>query len=127
MLILYGMKLITGNREQLNLLGYFMELIVASHCDNPQKTRNGKRRVNLLIKGGRMAVCLAFEGSNIHIMPVDEDLRPHITVSASLNTFLDISLGGSVVKAFLLGKVKLRGNLIRLLFLLKWLRLDKEA
>ncbi len=111
----------------MNLLGYFLELIVASHCDDPKKTRNGKRPVNLLIRGGRMAVYLVFEGTNIHIMPANEDLRPHITVSASLNTFLDISLGKSVVKAFLLGKIRLRGNLIRLLFLLKWLKLDKEA
>ncbi len=111
----------------MNLLGYFMELIVASHCDDPKKTRRGGKRVNLLIRGGRMGVYLAFEGTNIHIIPANEDLRPHITVSASLNTFLDISLGGSVVKAFLLGKVRLKGNPIRLLFLLKWLRLDKEA
>lgn len=117
------MKLIVPDREKLNLLGYFIEKIIMKNCNDSNKKNWSKRfSAKLLITGSSMSVLVVLNEGVIKIMPTDERIKPDVSVKADLSTFLDIALGGNLIPIYLSGKIKLKGNLIKLIPMLKWIR-----
>ncbi|MDH5681891.1 MAG: SCP2 sterol-binding domain-containing protein [Spirochaetota bacterium] len=80
------------------------------------------KELKLLIIGSGMAVNLDFHGDRISVYPASHDMKAHVVIKANLKTFLDITLGASPVLLFLKRKLRLKGNPIKVLRVLKWLR-----
>lgn len=116
------MKLVVPNRDRLNLLGCFLEKIILKNCSNPEKKPFTliKHSITLLIIGGKMKAYLTLDGGIITLSS-NEEIKPNIIVKSNLNTFLDIALGKNLVLIYLLGKMQIKGNILKIIPFLKWL------
>ncbi len=115
---------IKSQRQTLNLLGFFLERILSNNCRIPAKTRGLTRyHGRILVIGSSMRVLLTIQDSVITIRQYDNS-KVDAVVKASLATFLDIASGANIVLTFLKGKVGLRGNILKLIPLLKILKIS---
>ncbi len=114
------MTLIVPDRESLNLLGYFLERILIENCSKKAKSIF-HYPAKIYIQGAKMGVWLLIGKGEIRLMPFTHEDVPDISVFATLNTFLDIAIGKSIVFSFLSGKIKIKGNPLKILPHLRWI------
>lgn len=109
---------------QMNLIGYFLrDMFRTSLATESGKKVAHRLRGSILFSVSGMEVTLVFRGENIELhrgslKPLDARIRGDLTA------LLDVALGASYWKALLTGDIKVNGNLLKLLSVMKLLRIN---
>ena len=110
--------------EELNGLGFVLKDLMDRNLANPKKykaVKNMKGRVVIKESGTGVAITLSFREGEIEIQNGAVD-KPSAYMEASFDNLAGISSGQiGPPRALLTGKAKVRGNLFKLLKILKTL------
>ena len=110
--------------EQMNLIGYFLrDMLRTSLAYESGKKVAHRLRGSILFNVNGMEVTLVFKDEDIELhqgslKPLDARIRGDLTA------LLDVAIGESYWKALLTGDIKVSGNLLKLLRLIKLLRIN---
>ena len=109
----------------MNLIGYFLKNILQRNAKSPENVKAiRKMRFSILIKASEMKATLLFKGEEIEIVSGGTDsFDTH--VDGSLEALFKICLGQNYLLPLLTRKMKIGGNMLKLIPLLKLLRVQK--
>ncbi len=112
--------------ERMNLIGYFLRDILRTNLsiEKYQKAAQ-KLKGAFLITASGMEVTLLFTGEVIEIHQGTYN-KINSKVAGDLNTLLDVVLGANYLSFLVTGKIKVRGNVFKLLKVMKILRVKKS-
>ncbi len=119
-----SMEVKFAQAEQMNLIGYFLRDMLRTSLANESGKKVAHRlRGSILFNVNGMEVTLVFRDENIELhqgslKPLDARIRGDLTA------LLDVAIGESYWKALLTGDIKVSGNLLKLLRLIKLLRIN---
>ena len=107
-----------ANPSRAHLMAFFVRSLLEKRLKDPEVARHAAAIAGRFsLEGSGMKAVLAFAPTGIEITcgdaPADAGVR------GELSTLLGVCLGKGVVLPFLMGRIGLRGNPIRLLPLLK--------
>ncbi|MFQ5708755.1 MAG: SCP2 sterol-binding domain-containing protein [bacterium] len=111
--------------ERMNLVGYFIRDLLRNNLSNTRHQVLARRLHGaFLFDASGMEITLDFRGDSIAIHQGGRG-KITATVRGDLSTLLDIALGENYLKYLLTGRIKLSGNLFKLLKLIRILRTDR--
>ncbi|RMD92998.1 MAG: hypothetical protein D6813_04850 [Calditrichaeota bacterium] len=117
------MQVVLTDPSRANLVDYFIREILQTNLQNPQKHRIAEKIKGIyLFQASGMTSMVNFNGEIIEIGRQSNG-KIRAKVRGELNTLLEIILGANYIWLFLKGKIRINGNLIKLLNLLKLLRM----
>lgn len=110
--------------ERMNLIGYFLRDILRTNLSS-EKSQKAAQNLEgaFLINASGMEATLLFNGTVIEIHQGSFG-KINSSVKGDLNTLLDVVLGANYLGFLSKGKIKVGGNVFRLLKLMKLLRVD---
>ena len=103
--------------ERMNLLG----LMLAGMIDRRLGEGGSRLRGDVLVQAGKMQVTLRFSDRGVAVTRVPAE-RPIARIRGTLRALLDAALGRGRVRAFLTGRLRVRGWPLPILRLLRLLR-----
>lgn len=107
------------NPENMNLLGLILANMIKKNLENQDVSHLIRRLSSSInIKAGRMKTNLSFKNGIVLISRGFSD-NAHASVSGTLDAFIDLGLRRNLLNRFLKGDVKIGGNILKLLPLLK--------
>ena len=105
--------------EKMNLLGLMIgKLLKDTINDKVSDEYTVKNKGEYEITGSKMSIILSFTTGKLTIKSKPSS-KIKAGIIAPLSVLLDIALGKGYIKSFLKGKLKIKGNPIKLLPLLK--------
>jgi hypothetical protein len=118
-------RVVLEDPARMNLLGLILRSLLSRNLRDPRRARRaaGLRGV-IAIQAGDMQIGLCAEPGQLTLRR-GAPARPRARVRGSLPVFLDLALGGSLLKPLLDGEVSVGGNLLLLLRLLPLIRAEK--
>ncbi|MFQ5637956.1 MAG: SCP2 sterol-binding domain-containing protein [bacterium] len=106
----------------MNLLGYFFrDLLKANLTDSTREKTARKMQGSFLFDATGMHITVVFRKDVVEIQP-GKAAKVNGGIRGDLNTLLEVALGGGYVRYLLMGKIKIHGNVFKLLKLLEVLR-----
>jgi len=107
--------------ESVNLLGLILKNIIQKNLQKPRIAQmvNGLSS-SINIKAGRMKANIRFKDGDIIISSGFSE-RADASVKGTMSAFIDMGLRRNIIKRFLKGDVKIGGNVLKLLPLLRLL------
>ncbi|MFQ5822607.1 MAG: SCP2 sterol-binding domain-containing protein [bacterium] len=110
--------------ERMNLIGYFLRDILQTNLSSEESQKAARKlKGTFLISASSMDVTLSFNGESIVIYRGSFG-KINSRVKGDLNALLDIVLGTNYLIFLFRGKIKVGGNLFKLLKVMKFLRID---
>ena len=108
--------------EKMNLIGFFLLDLLRDNlkngsCEKTARQMNGA----FLFEASGMQVTLIFQNESIEIH-AGKVAKINAKITGEMNDLLDVALGESYLKLLLIGRIKIGGNILMLLKLLKVLR-----
>jgi len=108
--------------DKMNLIGFFLHDLLKNNlkkgsCEETARRMNGA----FLFEASRMQITLVFQKESIEIHP-GKLAKINSKITGEMNDLLDVALGESYLKLLLIGRIKIGGNIFKLLKLLKVLR-----
>ena len=111
-----------SNPEQMNLLGYFLRDLLKTSLTNEKNSKIARQLHSaFLFDANGMAATVTFRKDAVEIQQ-GNTADVFTKISGELNALLDVTFGESYLKYLLTGKIRIRGNVLKLLKLLKILR-----
>jgi hypothetical protein len=116
--------LILEDPPQANLVSLFLKGLLEQNLGQPRLAHKAKKMVGqFLIRAGQMEVTLRFEGGVVRIISGSTSTPPSAHVEASLEDLIAMVVQGKMVTPVLLRRIRVGGNLWRLLKLLPLMRI----
>lgn len=114
------------DRARMNLLGLMLADVIVRNLEDPIKKRRFDRlAATVVVKTGEMSVTLCFEKGALRVCRGSiRNSTAH--VRGSLPALLGLSLGKSMIWPVLTGKIRVGGNLFKLLKLKTLLTVTTE-
>ncbi len=113
---------IIDDPPSMSLLGLLLGSIVERQAHRPEiQRRLRKLRGSVVVEAGTMTITMRFEGGKVTILRGAEQ-GARAQVRGSMSALLDISLGKGMVRPWLSGQIKTKGNPLLLLRMLPLLR-----
>jgi hypothetical protein len=110
----------------MHLLGLILRSLLQRNLKDPKKARRAAGlRGAVAVQAGEMKLRLDFQPGKL-ILARGHGQKTRARVKGSLETFLDIALGGSLIQPFVDGQLSIGGNPLFLLRLLPLLRAPRE-
>jgi len=108
--------------ERLSLVAFFLHDLLQNRFEH-QQARNIAQSLDAKVAfiASGMEITLRFDGTAVFILP-GKHSEANATISGELNELLDVALGANYIPLLLAGKIKIAGNLLILLKLLKVMR-----
>jgi len=108
--------------NQMNLLAYLLRSILQRNANKQENIETvQKMRCKILVKASEMKVTLVFKGGEIEIVQGGaNDINAY--VEGSLGILLQICLGKNYIVPVLTRKIRIGGNVFKLIPLLKLLK-----
>ena len=108
--------------DKMNLIGFFLRDLLRNNIKNG-RCEEIARKVNgvFLFEASRMQITLVFQKDSIKIYP-GKAAKINSRITGEMNDLLDVALGESYLKLLLIGRIKIGGNIFKLLKLLRVLR-----
>ncbi len=108
--------------DKMNLIGFFLHDLLKNNlkkgsCEEIARRMNGA----FLFEASRMQITLVFRKESIEIHP-GKVAKINSRITGEMNDLLDVALGESYLPLLFTGKIKIGGNIFKLLKLLKVLR-----
>ena len=117
------MQVVLTDPSKANLVDYFIQEILQTNLQKPQKRRIAEKiKGSYLFQASGMTSIVNFNGESVEIGPSATG-KIGAKVRGDLNTLLEIVLGANYILLYLKGKIRINGNLVKLLKLLKLLRM----
>jgi putative sterol carrier protein len=111
-------KVKTGDPGTLNVAGLIIKELIETNLANPSKLDRVKSMDTLLgIRASGMCLSIRFKGGEVSIengFPV----KPNVTISADIGDFVSLGAGSLNPLPILTGRIKLGGNVFKLIPLL---------
>ena len=106
----------------MNLIGFFLHDLLKNNlkkgsCEETARQMNGA----FLFEASGMQVTFVFQNESIEIHP-GIAAKINAKIIGEMNDLLDVALGEGYLKLLLIGRIKIGGNILKLLKLLKVLR-----
>jgi ubiquinone biosynthesis protein UbiJ len=102
-----------------NLFGLIIASILEKNLNEPKKRNLIRRHKSLInIQAGKMKVNLTLSGDNVTIKQGFND-EANAYVKGTLGALLNLGLRRRLIRTFLTGEIKIGGNILRLLPLMK--------
>ncbi|NIR48659.1 SCP2 sterol-binding domain-containing protein [candidate division KSB1 bacterium] len=114
-----------SNPEQMNLLGYFLrDLLRTSLSDERRTTIARQLKGSILFNASGMRSTLVFQKDTIEVCSGDGN-GASSQITGDLESLLEVALNGNYLAHLVNGRIKVRGNLFKLLKLMKLLAVVK--
>ena len=111
----------------MNLLGLLMRSVLEQALADPTKAKKARRlRGEVLLRGGRMQIVVAFTPGGISIRRAI-GAAPRTHVEGDLRSLLEVALGRALILPVLTGRVRVGGNPFVLLRLVSLLRVTRSG
>lgn len=110
--------------EKLNLIGLFVMRILEKNLQNPHNINRIKNlKASIVINAGEMSITLVFKEGQVKIKRGQVE-KSDAKIEGSLESFLKFALGASPIRLIISRQIKISGNPILLLKLVKLMRTD---
>ena len=108
--------------DKMNLIGFFLLDLLSDNLKNGGCEETARRMTGaFLFEASGMQITLVFRNEGIEIHP-GMTAKINAKITGEMNDLLDVVLGEGYLKLLLSGKIKIGGNILELLKLLKILR-----
>ncbi len=108
--------------DKMNLIGFFLHDLLKNNLKKGSCDEAARRIIGaILFEASGMQATLVFQKEAIEIHP-GKVAKINSKITGEMNDLLDVAIGESYLKLLFIGKIKIGGNILMLLKLLKILR-----
>lgn len=108
--------------DRINLIGFFLRDLLRTNLQNESCKQSARRMKGaILFNASGMQATVVFKDESVQIQPGGVE-NVHAKISGEMSVLLDVALGANYLKFLLTGKIRIGGNILILLKLLKILR-----
>ncbi len=119
------MEIKLADPDKMNLVGYFLRDLLTTNLTSEKRQKMARHlKGAILFNASGMLVTLTFHGEYIELHPGIAN-QTNSKIAGDLNALLDVALGANYLKYLLTRKIKIGGNVFKLLKLLKLLSKSK--